>query len=337
MGTASLAARTLLAVVFGAAALGKLFARAESQATFEEFGAGPRLSTVAAVLLAPIELCVAVLLMIVPTARWAALLAILLLTTFLIGIANALAQGRRPDCGCFGVLTPAPIGARTIVRNCLLLAAGAFVAVSGPGPAIDTWLASRDAATLAVLAALVAALAGIVLWALRSNRTRVTGVWSAKPASQSRPLGAPAPEFSLQDEAGQARTLASLSAGGNPLVLVFASSTCGSCLEVIAQVPRWQAIFQNRLRIAVIGLGKAEAARTTFSRYKAADLMVGADTELRGAYGVTGTPAAVAVAPDGTIASGPVAGKDAIEDLIRLTLRQFDPMNDAWSQTIHAA
>jgi uncharacterized membrane protein YphA (DoxX/SURF4 family) len=333
MGTVTLAARTLLAIVFGVAAVAKLFAFSESRATFEEFGAGSRLSSIAAVLLAPVELAIGIALMIVPTARWAAFGAVALLITFSAGIANALMQGRHPDCGCFGVLKPAPIGRTTLVRNGALLVLAGIVAVSGPGPAIDTWLASPDVAKLFALAAVV----GVLVGALRPDRSRVMPVGSGAPTWQDRSFGAPAPEFSLQDEAGDTRTLGSLFAGGRPLVLVFASSTCGSCLEVVAQVSRWQGIFRDRLRIAVVGLGNAEATREAFSRYKAADVMVGAGPDLQRAYGVTATPAAVAMGPDGTIAGGPVVGRDAIEDLIRLTLRQFDPMNDPWSQTIHAA
>lgn len=336
MGTVTLAARTLLAVVFGVAAVSKLFARSESRATFEEFGAGTRLSGVAAVVLAPLELGVAAMLMIVPTARWAAVGAAVLLITFIVGIANALIQGRRPDCGCFGALKPAPIGASTVARNGVLLVLAGLVAGWGPGPAIDTWLASHGGAALVAAVAIGCTLAGVLVRALRPNGMPASPTHSATTDRRNRSFGARAPDFSLQDEAGETRTLASLFSDSRPLVLVFASSTCGSCLEVVEHVSRWQAIFLSRLRIAVVGLGNPEETRMAFGRYQAENVLTGAGSELKTAYGVTATPAAVAVSPDGTIAGGPVAGKDAIEDLIRLTLRQFDPMNDPWSQTIHA-
>lgn len=337
MGTVTLAARTLLAIVFGVAALAKLSATSESRVTFEEFGAGTRLSRIAAVVLAPIELGVAAMLMIVPTARWAALGAAVLLITFIVGIANALTQGRRPDCGCFGTLKPAPIGASTIARNGVLLVLAGFVGVWGSGPAIDTWLASHDVAGLVAAVAIGCTLAGVVLRAFRRNGMPVSPSHAATPNRRNRSFGARAPDFSLQDGAGETRILASLLSDGSPLVLVFASSSCGSCREVVEHVSRWQAIFVGRLRIAVVGLGNAEETRMAFGEYQAENVLTGAGSDVKTAYGITATPAAVAVGPDGTIASGPVAGKDAIEDLIRLTLRQFDPMNDPWSQTIHAA
>jgi hypothetical protein len=44
------------------------------------------------------------------------------------------------------------------------------------------------------------------------------------------------------------------------------------------------------------------------------------DSEVSSAYGVRATPAAILVAPDGTVASAPVAGPHGIEELIRIGL-----------------
>jgi hypothetical protein len=333
MGTISLAARALLALVFGVAALAKLPARAESHVTFREFGAGERLSRVGGILLPPAELVVAVTVMIVPTARWAAAGAAVLLIVFLAGISNALLRGRRPDCGCFGALRPAPISASTLARNAVLLAVAALVAIAGPGPAVDSWLGSRNAASLVALAVLVLAVGAGLYYLRRRGVAREEVLMSTTTLSAA---GA-APEFVLSDASGSTITLGSLLEPGCPLMLIFASPGCGSCLEVLAELRRWQTTFAGRLRIAVIATGEPEPTRRALDGYRVADLLTGAAEDVRRAYAVRGTPAAVVVAPDRTIVASPVVGQDRIEDLIRLTLRQFDPLHDPWSQTIHAA
>lgn len=339
MGTVTLAARTLLAVVFGIAALAKISTPSESRTTFREFGAGEQLSDVGAILLPPTELVVAVTLMIVPTARWAALGAMALLIAFIAGIGNALIQGRRPDCGCFGALRPTPIGISTLVRNVALLVVAGLVAIWGPGPSVDGWLVSRNTASLVTLAILILGVAAVLFYTMRSAVP--AGAEAAPPiptpASPRLSLGDPAPEFSLSGASGEARTLKSLYDEGHPLVLVFVSSGCGSCLKLLADLGRWQATFAGRLRIAVIGIGEAEEMRRVCDGYGIQDVLTGTTDDVQRAYGVLATPGAVAAAPDGTVVSGPVIGQNAIEDLIRLTLRQFNPMCDPWGRTINAA
>jgi peroxiredoxin len=331
-----LAARALLALVFGVAALAKMLAGSESQVvTFREFGAGERLSRLGGMLLPPAELAVAVAVMIVPTARWAAAGAAVLLVAFLAGISNALLQGRRPDCGCFGALRPAPIGAWTLGRNAVLVAVAALVAVAGPGPAVDGWLGSRDAASLVALSIIILAVGFWLQHSLRRAAAREGAFPTAGTAMPS--AGDPAPEFVLSDASGSMITLGSLLEQGRPLMLVFASPGCGSCSQVFAEMRRWQTTFAGRIRIAVIAVGEPEPTRQALEGYQIGDLLTGTAGDVQQAYGVRGTPAAVVVAPDRTIVASAATGQDRIEDLIRLTLRRFDPMHDPWNQTIHVA
>ena len=327
-----LAARALLALVFGVAALAKMPARSESQVTFREFGAGERLSRVGGILLPPTELVVAVSLMIVPMARWAAAGAGVLLIAFLAGISNALRQGRRPDCGCFGARS-APIGAWTLARNAVLTVVAVLVAIAGPGPALGGWLGSRNAASLGALAILILAVGLTLHYSLRRGGTRE----EALPSTATPSAGDPAPDFVLSDASGSIITLGSLLEPGRPLMLVFGSPGCGSCLDVFAELRRWQTTFAGRLRIAVIATGESEPTRRALDAYGIVDLLTDAAGDVQRAYAVRGTPAGVAVAPDRTMVTSPVAGQDRIEDLIRLTLRQFDPLHDPWSPTIRAA
>jgi peroxiredoxin len=329
MSTITLAARTLIAIVFGVAAFTKLLARSESHATFLEFGAGERLSSIGANLLAPAELAVAAAVMIVPTARSAAIAAMVLLAAFIAGITNALVRGRRPECGCFGALRAAPIGVATVARNVGLLAIAAVVAVSGPGPSVDGWLTSRDAVSLGIAAA--------GLYSVRRTTPHDGSATILGGGVSALSAGDRAPEFTLTDGRGDTQTPGSLTADGRPLVLVFASAGCGSCLELMARLSRLQTIFASTLGIAVVAIGEPQSTRRVFDQYDAQNVLTGLAGETQRAYGALITPAAVAVAPTGRLLGTVVVGTDAIEDLIRLTLRRFDPMHDPWSRTINAA
>jgi hypothetical protein len=64
------------------------------------------------------------------TARWGALVALLLMAFFAAAIGVTLSQGRRPDCHCFGQLHSAPVGWSALARNVVLAAAAAWVAVA---------------------------------------------------------------------------------------------------------------------------------------------------------------------------------------------------------------
>src|SRR4051812_23759024 len=110
MSTIVLAAQIVLAVVFATAAVGKLLDLKGSRKAMEDFGVPKPLAPFLGTLLPFAELAVAVALIPVPTARWGALVGLVLLTGFIAGIASALRRGKAPDCHCFGQIHSAPAG-----------------------------------------------------------------------------------------------------------------------------------------------------------------------------------------------------------------------------------
>src|SRR5205823_612597 len=127
-----LAARLVLAVVFGVAGLAKLRDRAGSREALIGFGVPAGLSRALAVLLPLAGVAVAVALVPLASAWWAAVAGLVLLAAFVAAIGLNLARGRRPDCHCFGQLYSKPVGAETLVRNAVLAAVAAFVVWAGP-------------------------------------------------------------------------------------------------------------------------------------------------------------------------------------------------------------
>src|SRR6476646_11187943 len=130
--------RLFLAGTFAVAGAAKLADLAGSRQAMRDFGVPAKLSDVFGVLLPLVELATAAALVVPLTAWWAAVAALALLLIFVAGIGYNLAQGRTPDCHCFGQLHSAPAGWSTLIRN-LVLAGLAGVVVgfgrntTGPG------------------------------------------------------------------------------------------------------------------------------------------------------------------------------------------------------------
>src|SRR5215831_9416670 len=189
MNTALLVARLVLATMFGAANVAKATDRNNTQATAAAFGVPARLSGPVALALPAAELLIAAALIPASSAALAGWAALALLAVFSASVAIALARGRRPGCYCFGQLSAAPIGWRTLARNVALAAVAAFVAVGGwpDGGASLGGLGTSRAATVAAVTAL--ALAVIVDTALV---VFLLGRRGAGPHARDRATGATA-------------------------------------------------------------------------------------------------------------------------------------------------
>ena len=136
-----LAARLVLAAVFLVSGISKLFDLAGAQAAMRSFGVPESMTRSGGILLPIVEIVIAVLLVPVATAKWGALLALVLLILFIAGVSYNLSRGRKFECPCFGQLTRSEIGPSTLVRNVILAVLAAFVAYSGfanntVGPAV---------------------------------------------------------------------------------------------------------------------------------------------------------------------------------------------------------
>jgi peroxiredoxin len=160
---------------------------------------------------------------------------------------------------------------------------------------------------------------------------------SARPAvpheRRGIPLGQPAPDFELRAACDAPASLASLRRAGVPVVLTFLDGGCGSCQELHPHLQRWQVTLSERVAIAVIMSGGAEAARALCTDYGVQNVLVDdSDEPLWRAYRMPGTPSAVAVASDGRVASAAVRGPDALEELVRQTIRGGLQTSEAWKQ-----
>lgn len=166
-----LLARLLLAAVFAVAAVSKLTDGAGTRQGLRDFGLPAAVAGPLGLLLPLVELAVAVALLPAVSVWPAAIAALALLLLFTAAIGVNLARGRRPDCHCFGQVASGRIGVSTLVRNAVLAAVAGFVlwqARTNPGPSALDWLAGLTVAERTGLGLGAAALALLALeaWVL---------------------------------------------------------------------------------------------------------------------------------------------------------------------------
>ncbi len=340
-------ARLILAGVFLLAGGAKLADPHGSRRSLADFGLSAASAAVFAVLLPLLELALAVFLLPVPSAAYAAIGVLLLLLTFVAGIGVNLARGRRPDCHCFGQLSSRPIGWPLMMRNGGLAALAAFIAVAGwtnPGPSIVDWLVPLS--TIQRMAVLGGALAlgllvvqaALLLAMLRQGRRlldRLSAVGGTAtqtvpatataevapppplmvPPNAGRPVGSQAPGFSLPSVHGETLTLDAVLRRGKPAVLVFGDPDCSPCAAVLPDVGKWQR-EQRDVSVVLVSRGTPESNRPKVDEHGLTHVLLQREREVAEAFGVVGTPSAVLVTPDGRIGSLLAQGEVEIRQLV---------------------
>ena len=281
-----------------------------SRQAMEAFGVPPQLAPAAGLALPVAELALAVLLVMPSLATVGAVLALCLLLAMTAAIARLVIRGESPECHCFGALHSQPVSRSTLARSAALAGLAAFVAVYGAGSSIgDLGPFGLEALVPLVVAGIAAAAAG------RPGGRRHAPLFPDAP-----PPGSPAPRFELPYARQGRASLDSLLERGSTVALVFVDAGCGPCRGLLGSLARWRETLDAELAIAVISRGKPEANRRLCHRTGIPDVLLQEDSEVSRAYGVRPTPSAVLVAPDGTVASAPIAGAHGIEELIRLAL-----------------
>jgi len=343
LDTILVTARLLLAFVFLVAGAAKLTDREGSRRAVEDFGVPATLATPLGTLLPLLELTVAVTLIPASAALWGASGALALLVLFVIGIGVNLARGRNPQCHCFGQLHSAPAGWYTLARTGALAAVAGFVAWQGwsgdVGSSAVGWLGALSTLQLLALAGGMLVLGllmgqwwflfhllrqqGRLLVRLEALEARYAsdGVLPSQngahvPAPEGLPLGSAAPRFSLSDLDGETLTLDSLRASNKPVMLLFTDSNCSPCTAMLPEIGLWQEEHQDKLTIALVSQGDSEENRDKASEHSLTNVMIQEDSEVSEAYAVSGTPSAMLVSTDGTVASPVAGGTEHIRDLL---------------------
>jgi thiol-disulfide isomerase/thioredoxin/uncharacterized membrane protein YphA (DoxX/SURF4 family) len=340
MSTLLLIVRLALAVVLLVAGCAKLADRQGSRTAVLAFGVPEPLAGAVVALLPLLELTAGILLVISATARPGAVLAAVLLACFCVGITRSMIRGEAPDCHCFGQLHSSPAGPKTLARNLVLAALAVAVIAGGSGASATEWVGRLSGTGLTALiagialAVVIVACAAFALSLLRRHGhmlLRIEALEQAladhgievasvdgvpEPVAAGLPVGVPAPGFELRDLRHRRVSLDSLVTQGRPVMLVFTDPGCGPCTALMPQIASWQREHADALRIALISRGDRDANVAHAREHGVQDVLLQRDRELSEQYEVQGTPSAVIVAPDRTIASAAHAGADAISSLV---------------------
>ena len=329
MGATLLIVRLALSAVFAVAAVGKLLDRPGTVESLAGFGVPARARAFVAVALPVFELTIAVALIPVGSAAWAALAATLLLAVFSVAVARVLARGERVDCNCFGSLSTRPVGRRTLIRNLVLLAAALFLTVAGWGDAGTSavgWLGDLGATETALVAvAAVLAIAAIVNFTfswqlLKQNGRLVAELGELRgrldgSGSHAR-IGEPAPEFDLPALSGGRVTLEELLAERRGLTIVFSDPDCGACDPLLPAVGRLQRDRGGRSPLVVISRGNAADNLVKASEHGLETVLLEDEFRLARSLGVNGMPGAVMLDVEGRIADVPALGTEGVAELL---------------------
>jgi len=81
-------------------------------------------------------------------------------------------------------------------------------------------------------------------------------------------------------------------------------------------VAEWQREHADELTVALVSAGEPEAIRAEVAEHGLVNVLLDTDLEMYEAYQANGTPSAVLIADDGTVASWLAAGSDWIESLV---------------------
>jgi len=308
-----------------------------------DFGVPAKLADVFGLLLPLAELAVAVALVVPMTAWWGGVAALALLLIFVAGIGYNLAQGRTPDCHCFGQVHSAPAGWSTLIRNLVLAGLAGVVVGFGRNTTGPSVVESLNGLTVTPGLGLVAgALLLVVLIGegallvqmmtqhgrllLRIEALEKRMGMAAQPAP-GLALGTPAPVFELPGLDGKTTTLQKLRSLGKPLVLLFTDAACGPCTALLPDIGQWQREHGEKMVVALVSRGTVEANRAKVAEARVTNVFLQKDREVAQAYQAHATPSAVVVNhQDGTIGSTLAQGPDAIRGMIGATLNDTLPM-----------
>ena len=330
MNDALVVARVCLAAVFLVAGVAKLADRSGTRQALADFDVPRRLAGPLLLLLPAAELAVAAALVFGPTARWGAAGCLVLITLFVAGLTRVLRRGEAPDCHCFGQVHSKPASWVAVARNFVLALPAAYVALTGPGPSLASWVAGTDARALWLVATgsltALTTTTSVLLWR-ENRRLRSTDDRAAAAPVQ---IGALAPRFSLPSATGRVVSLQDLLADDRACVLTFVHPGCGGCAALLPELARWRDAVTERLALTVVTAVEAMRAEKLAREHALTDMLIDEQSTVSRAYGATAVPSAVLVASDGTVRSAPAFGHVAIESLIRLALQGETRPAPAW-------
>ncbi|MEV4773918.1 MauE/DoxX family redox-associated membrane protein [Microbacterium sp. LWH12-1.2] len=222
------------------------------------------------------------------------------------------------SCNCFGARQP--ITGLTIVRNAWFLVLSILTAwVIGVTPLIGGPVITlgNDGGWVLALAASALTVA-LILWHPPQPSSPEAGVpivgtpGTATEAEPEEYLRARTPAVPVTLADGRTVNLRDLAARG-PILLLAVKEGCGSCVSVIAAVPRWRALLPE---VSVRFLLWPAPEKSSLTELTEPQSLHDPHMYVQQSIADWATPAAVLIGADGYLAGGPVSGSDAVSSFI---------------------
>ena len=326
--------RLALFGILAVAGVGKFLDPGGSEKAVKDFGIPESIAKPFAVLLPVAELIFAFCLLFVGLSWIGAIGALLLLVAFIAGMLMQMIRGNAPDCHCFGQIHSEPVGPKSLIRNFLIALMPIVLIISGRGNqgyaigetdgqiAQSVFIALLFVGLFVAVAYLRKLTADNIKLIRRVEFVEMLDNGGAPierdemgNPTDSLPIGAPFPDFSLTDTSGRVVKFEHLLADYKPKVFLFVGPTCEPCKALIPEVRAWKGQFGGRLRVVFVSSGTAEQNVERFGDDLADGMLLQPNKELGEKVFCKWTPSALFVSADGNIASHPAVGETAIRDL----------------------
>jgi peroxiredoxin/uncharacterized membrane protein YphA (DoxX/SURF4 family) len=338
--------RIFLFGIFALAGITKLLDLEGSEKAVKDFGAPPETAKTLAIALPFAEIVFAVCLLFVGTSWLGAVGALILLLTFIGGMIWQLAQGKAPDCHCFGQIHSEPVGKKSLIRNIVFAALALILVAQGwNNQGLGFSELPNDVAMQLFTGLAVTALLGVAVFYLKKISEQQTQIMrrievielishdggkeiereeTGNP-HEGLPVGAPFPDFELADINGKIVTFEHFLGKAKPVLFFFVSPTCNPCRALLPEIETWQKELQDKMQFVYVSNGKPEDNLEKLGGEGFKQILLQKDRELAEAVKANWTPTALLVNTDGAIASHPAAGDAAIRALVeKIKTENFD-------------
>lgn len=329
--------RIFLFAVFAVAAIGKLLDLEGAEKSVKAFGTPPDLAKTFAILIPFAEMVFAVCLLFTGFSWLGAIGVFLLLTIFSGGMIAQMAQGKAPDCHCFGAIHSEPVSKKSLVRN-IVFAVLAFVLIAcgANNQGLSFTDLTNEMAIQLFLGLATLGMLGAVVFYLKKISEQQTQIMrrieilelvshegghevkrdDAGDPHDSLPLGAIAPDFELPDLTGKMVTFEHLLAKVKPLLFFFVSPNCHPCEALLPEIEKWQDELKDKVEFVFISSGGAKENAEKFGTNKFKQILLQKEKEVSELFHAKWTPTAVFVNSDGIIASHLSVGDEGIRSLV---------------------
>jgi peroxiredoxin/uncharacterized membrane protein YphA (DoxX/SURF4 family) len=330
--------RLFLAAIFMLAGVGKLLDLEGSEKAVKDFGTPPEMAKFFAVALPCAEIVFAVMLLFTETSWLGAIGALVLLLTFIGGMIWQMAQGKAPDCHCFGQIHSEPVSRKSLIRN-IVFAALALVLIGAgrenQGLSFSDLTSETDFMQIILGLAAVGLLAAVAFYLKKISeqqvqimrRIEVIELLAHEDGKQitredvetpheGLPIGAPAPDFEAKDLNGKLISFEQFLAKGKPMLFFFVSPTCAPCAALLPEIEQWQAELKDKLDFVFVSSGKAKENAEKLGGASFKQILLQNENEIADKFYAKWTPTAVLINHDGTIGSRLAAGDKAIRELV---------------------